>query len=134
MDSPSEIVTPSRQVFDGDVRSLQAPGTDGDFEVLVGHIPMLTSLRAGILTIKDGSGRSNYAVSGGFVEVMRHKATVLAETIEESGEIDLDRAKDAEARAEERLSTSGSEVDQFRARLALARAQNRIKASQSAAS
>ena len=122
------VVTPARQVFEGDVRSLQAPGTDGDFEVLVGHIPMLTSLRPGIVTVGDVGGRSSYSVSGGFVEVMRRKATVLAESIERVEDIDLDRACQAETRAQQRLESAGSSVDVARAQAALARAQNRIKA------
>ena len=125
------VVTPARQVFEGDVRSLRAPGTDGDFEVLIGHVPMLTSLRPGIITIRDGGGRSMYAVSGGFVEVMRHQATVLAESIERAEDIDLDRARQAEVRARERLESAGSSVDMVRAQSALARAQNRIRAAES---
>ncbi|MEE2708184.1 MAG: F0F1 ATP synthase subunit epsilon [Gemmatimonadota bacterium] len=122
------VVTPSRQVFEGAVRSLQAPGTDGDFEVLVGHIPMLTSLRPGIVTVGDAEGRSSYSVGGGFVEVMRRRATVLAESIERVDDIDLDRARQAETRAQERLDSAGPSIDVARAKAALARAQNRIKA------
>jgi len=124
------VVTPDRKVFEGDVHSLQAPGTDGDFEVLVGHVPMLTSLRPGILTVSAAGGRSSYSISGGFVEIMRRKASVLAESIERAEDIDLDRARQAETRAQQRLESEDSNVDAARAQAALDRAQNRIRTAQ----
>ena len=125
---PLEVVTPTHQIYEGGVRSLQAPGVDGDFEILIGHIPMITALKTGIMTIRDGSGRNMYAVSGGFVEVLRHQATVLAETIERVEDIDVDRARQAETRARERLGSGKTDVDINRAQSALNRALNRIKA------
>jgi F-type H+-transporting ATPase subunit epsilon len=115
--------------YEGAVRSFQAPGTDGEFEVLTGHVPMLTSLRPGILTIRDTESRHNYAISGGFVEVLRHQATVLAEAVERADEIDLDRAQQAEERARQRLESGGQKLDLDRAKASLDRALNRIKAS-----
>jgi F-type H+-transporting ATPase subunit epsilon len=126
---PLEVVTPTQQVYEGGVRSLQAPGVDGDFEVLIGHIPMITALKTGVITIRDASGRNIYAVSGGFVEVLRHQATVLAEAVERVEDIDIDRARQAEIRARERLDSGKSDVDIIRAQSALGRALNRIKAS-----
>ena len=123
------IVTPSSMTFEGEARSVLAPGTDGYFEVLIGHVPMLTSLRPGILTIRNGDGRTQYTVSGGFVEVLRSQVTVLAETIEEVGAIDLDRARQAEERARGRLESAEEGVDVERAKASLDRALNRIKAS-----
>lgn len=123
------IVTPSSMAYEGEVRSVLAPGTDGYFEVLIGHVPMLTSLRPGLLTIRDDDGRTRYAVSGGFVEVLRSQVTVLAETIEEVSAIDVDRAQQAEARARGRLDSDEEGVDVERARASLDRALNRIKAS-----
>ena len=123
------IVTPSSMAFEGEVRNVLAPGTDGYFEVLIDHVPMLTSLRPGVLTIRNDDGRTQYTVSGGFVEVLRSQVTVLAETIEEVGAIDLDRARQAEERARRRLESAEEGVDVDRARASLDRALNRIKAS-----
>ena len=123
------IVTPSSMAFEGEVRNVLAPGTDGYFEVLIGHVPMLTSLRPGVLTIRNDDGRTQYTVSGGFVEVLRSQVTVLAETIEEVGAIDLDRARQAEERARRRLESAEEGVDVDRAKASLDRALNRIKAS-----
>ncbi len=126
---PLVIVTPSSMTFEGEVRSVLAPGSDGYFEVLIGHVPMLTSLRPGVLTIRNDDGRSEYTVSGGFVEVLRSQVTVLAETIEEVRAIDVDRARQAEERARQRLGSGEEGVDIERAKTSLNRALNRIKAS-----
>ena len=127
---PLVIVTPSSVAYEGEVRSVLAPGTDGYFEVLIGHVPLLTSLQPGILTIRNDGGRSRYTVSGGFVEVLRAQVTVLAETIEEVGSIDVERAKQAEERARQRLGSGEEGVDAERAKASLDRALNRIRASQ----
>ena len=66
---PLAIVTPSSMIFEGEVRSLLAPGVEGYFEVLIGHVPMLTSMRPGVMTIQSDEGRTQYTVSGGFIEV-----------------------------------------------------------------
>ena len=127
---PLVIVTPSSMAYEGDVRNVLAPGTDGYFEVLIGHVPMLTSLRPGILSIRNEDGRTRYAVSGGFVEVLRSQVTILAETIEAEGDIDVARAQRAEKRARQRLDSDDEGVDVERAKSSLDRALNRIKASQ----
>ena len=127
---PLVIVTPSSMAYEGEARSVLAPGADGYFEVLIGHVPMLTSLQPGVLTIRNADGRTRYTVSGGFVEVLRAQVTVLAETIEEVGDIDVERAKQAEERARQRLGSGEEGVDLGRARASLDRALNRIKATQ----
>ena len=127
---PLVIVTPSNMAFEGEVRSVLAPGSDGYFEVLIGHAPMLTSLQPGLLTIGNADGRTRYTVSGGFVEVLRSQVTVLAEAIEEVSAIDVERARQAEERARQRLDTDEEGVDAERAKASLNRALNRIQASQ----
>ena len=127
---PLVIVTPSDMAFEGEVRNVLAPGTDGYFEVLTGHVPMLTSLQPGLLTIRNDEGRTQYTVSGGFVEVLRSQVTVLAEAIEDVSAIDVERARQAEERARQRLNSDEEGVDVERAKAALNRALNRIQASQ----
>jgi F-type H+-transporting ATPase subunit epsilon len=128
---PLVVVTPTRLVYEGEVRSFQVPGAEGYFQVLIGHVPMLASLQSGLLTIQDGGGHTVYALSGGFVEVLRHQATILAEAVERADEIDVERARQAEARARQRLESGAPGVDVARARAALVRALNRIKAAES---
>ena len=124
-----EVVTPERVAYSGQVASLQAPGSEGSFGVLAGHIPLLTSLQIGRLRFVEEDGNEvQMAISGGFVEVGREQVAVLAETAERVEEIDVARAEAARQRAEERLARAREErVDVARAEAALARAVNRIR-------
>ena len=126
-----EIVTPERVVYSGQVTSLQAPGTEGSFGVMAGHMLLLASLDIGVLRFADEGGEGvQMAVSGGFAEVGRERVTVLAETAESAEEIDVQRAESSRQRAEERLANRGDgKVDAARARAAFMRAQNRLKIS-----
>ena len=122
-----EVVTPERVAYSGQVASLQAPGSEGSFGVLAGHVPLLTSLQIGRLRfVEEGGSEIQMAISGGFVEVGREQVAVLAETAERAEDIDVDRAREARARASERLNKR-EEVDAARAEAALARALNRLK-------
>lgn len=124
-----EVVTPERVAYSGPVSSLQAPGSEGSFGVLAGHIPLLTALQIGRLRfVEEGGSEVQMAVSGGFVEVGRTQVAVLAEAAERLEEIDVERAEAARRRAEERLAQVQEEqVDVARAQAALARAINRIR-------
>ena len=124
-----EVVTPERVAYSGQVASLQAPGSEGSFGVLAGHIPLLTSLQIGRLRFVEEDGNEvQMAISGGFVEVGREQVAVLAETAERVEEIDVARAEAARQRAEERLARAREErVDVARAEAALARAINRLR-------
>ena len=124
-----EVVTPERVAYSGQVASLQAPGSEGSFGVLAGHIPLLTSLQIGRLRfVEEGGTEVQMAISGGFVEVGREQVAVLAETAERVEEIDVARAEAARQRAEERLARAREErVDVARAEAALARAINRLR-------
>ena len=123
-----EIVTPSGTVYSGSVESLQAPGGQGSFGVLARHAPMIAGMTTGSLAFTEaGAGEGRVmACSGGFVEVLGDRVTVLAETAEFGDEIDLGRAEAAAARARQRLAQQ-SGVDRARAEAALARALVRIR-------
>ena len=124
-----EIVTPERVIYSGQVASLQAPGSEGGFGVLAGHMPLLASLQVGLLRFaEEGGNEVQMAVSGGFTEVGREQVTVLAETAERAEEVDIQRAESSRQRAEERLARRHEEqVDVTRAQAALSRAINRLK-------
>ena len=125
-----EIVTPEKRVYSGRVERFKAPGTEGSFGVLARHAPLLTSLTLGQLTFLDKEGKvRRMAISGGFAEVGRNQATVLAETAEFVEEIDVARARAARGRAQERLEQKEEGVDLARAQAALARALNRLRMS-----
>jgi len=124
-----EVVTPEKYVVDEEVQIAVAPGTLGEFGVLIGHTPFLTTLKAGEMHYTDASGAQRYVfVSGGFAEALPNKVTVLAESAERRRDIDSDRAKAAMERAQERLAQSQAEdIDFTRAKAALERALHRIR-------
>jgi F-type H+-transporting ATPase subunit epsilon len=117
-------VTPDKIVFEQDVTSIIAPGMVGYLGILTDHAPLITPLVPGKLEVKDTHGqKSDFFVSGGFLEVSKNVATILADAIEQPSEIDVQRAKRAEERAKERLKHRESpNIDVARAEAALLRA------------
>jgi len=73
------LVAPERQLFSGDVDQVDAPGAEGDFGVLAGHAPFMTTLREGTVTITDGGTRRAFTIQGGFADVTGEGLTILAE-------------------------------------------------------
>ncbi len=75
-----EILSPERKIFSGNVYGIQLPGTEGSFEILENHAPMIASLGKGKMKIiKDRNQADLYEISAGFVEILNNKATVLIE-------------------------------------------------------
>ena len=129
-----EVVTPDKAVVSDDSQMVVAPGTYGEFGVLPGHTSFLTTLKTGMLRYKDASGSERLVfVNNGFTEVLPHKVTVLAESAERRRDIDVERAKAAVKRAEERLREASrrEDVDFRRAQAALQRAVTRIRVAES---
>ena len=101
-----EIVTPSRQLYNGEAQMVTMPGIEGRMGVLGGHAPLLTTLNIGEITLHQADGETEYlAVSGGVVEVRPDKVIILARSAERADEIDVARAEAARQRAEEALRT-----------------------------
>jgi F-type H+-transporting ATPase subunit epsilon len=121
------VVTPERSLVNEQVDELQIPGAEGYLGVLPGHAPLFTELKVGELSYRKGSNWTSLAVAWGFAEVLPDQVRVLAETAERAQEIDLERAKRAKERAEERLRQGGTDLDYDRARIALQRAMIRIQ-------
>ena len=90
-----EIVTAERGVYSEDVNSVLAPGTEGELGILPNHSPLLTTLKPGELRVEKDGNQTYLAVSGGFMEVLGNKVTVLADTAERLDEIDSERAEQA---------------------------------------
>ena len=125
-----EVVTPEKSVVSENVQIVMAPGTLGEFGVLSGHTPFLTTLKTGALKYKDESGRERFVfISSGFAEALPDRVTVLAESAERRKDIDIQRAKAAIERAEKRLQAQSKEeeIDFQRAKAALLRAISRIQ-------
>ncbi len=108
-----ELVTPYKKALSEEVDEVTAPGTLGEFGILPGHTPMLTTLKIGELSYRKGGENFHLAVNWGYVEVENDKVTVLVETAEPADEIDLERAKAALGRAEEALKKLVSEDKDF---------------------
>ncbi len=109
-----ELVTPYKKVLTEEVDEITATGALGEFGVLPGHAPFLTSLKIGELSYKKDGVISHLALNWGYFEVENDKVTVLVETAEKADEIDLERAKLALGRAEEALKKLNPEDKSFR--------------------
>ena len=123
-----EIVTPEKIVYSADVTSIYAPATLGGIGILPGHTALITGLTIGQLRITPAGGNEEQLfVSGGFLEINHDKAVILAKSAEKRKDIDVERAKEAKARAEERLNSRTEGLDVDRAEAALKRAITRLK-------
>lgn len=123
-----EIVTPKKIFFSGEIKSITVPGTNGSFQVLKNHAPLISTFEIGILTIDTKSNKLIYATGGGTIEVLNNKIQVLADSLETVDEIDVSRAENALERAKNKLSNINKEnIDVARAEAAMARSLNRIK-------
>ncbi len=97
-----EIVTPERVVLKEEILQLTVPTKTGEITILPNHIPLVASLMPGVIHIKKKNGESEVmSVSGGFLEVLRDKVVILADTAERAEEIDLAQAEAAHKRAAE---------------------------------
>jgi F-type H+-transporting ATPase subunit epsilon len=89
-----ELVSPEKLLFSGEVEQVDVPGAEGDFGVLAGHAPVVTTLRPGILTLYAGGNEQKIVVLGGIAEVSAAGLTILADVAESVA--DIDRAMIAE--------------------------------------
>jgi F-type H+-transporting ATPase subunit epsilon len=108
-----EMVTPYKHVLSRDVDEVTAPGTMGEMGILPGHTPILTTLKIGELSYRQGNQNYHVAINWGFVEVEDDKVIVLVETAEPADEIDLERARAALGRAEAALKKLNPEDKDF---------------------
>ena len=122
-----EIRTPEQLIYEGNVTSIRAPGVEGNFEILAGHLPFLTALDIGEIRIRESKSPQLMAISGGVFEVLRTGVTALVETAEWASEIDVERAENARDRAQTQLAALAPDLNRPRAEAALARARNRLK-------
>ena len=123
-----EIVTAEQVVYSEDVNSVLAPGTDGELGILPNHSPLLTTLKPGGIRVDKDGDEIYMAISGGFMEVLGNKVTILADTAERLEDIDSERAEQALTRAQDLLNnTSSSDIDLQRALSSMRKSQARLK-------
>ena len=109
------IITPERCLLkEVQARIVTLNGSEGQIQILPGHAPMIGTLEAGLFSYEAISGDPTGVISSGFFEVRDDVVTVMAETLELSGEIDVSRAKAAQERAEKTLRDSAFDEAVFR--------------------
>ena len=120
------ILSPDRLVSDITTNELLVPGSQGFMTILPGHAKLVCELGTGVLQVEPSSEGDKYFIAGGYLEVDSDDIAVIADVVEKREEIDVDRAKSSQGRAESRLSGSDGDVDLDRASKSLKRAEERI--------
>lgn len=120
-----EIYTPFGKYFDRYVDEIVVATEEYVLGILPNHAPLIAKVRVSKLTIIQNGNRKCYAVGEGLVNVSKDGVVLLLESIESKDDIDINRARDAKKRAEERLAALVN-IDVERAQRALTRANNRI--------
>ncbi|MSU76059.1 ATP synthase F1 subunit epsilon [Patescibacteria group bacterium] len=95
------VVTAEGTVEEADATSVTVPTADGEITVLPEHIPLVSVLEPGVVTVRVSKQERHVAVSGGFVQVVKDSVTILADTAERADQIDVRRAEAARKRAED---------------------------------
>lgn len=123
-----KIIEPDGMFFEGEGEFLEFTSVEGRMGVYKNHIPLTTILEPCVIKIHANGEVKKAAVMGGFIEIQKERITILAEDANWPEEIDVERAKAAKQRAEERLSKKEAGLDVVRAEAALKRAMARIGA------
>ena len=123
-----KMIEPDGMFFEGEGEFLEFTSVEGQMGVYKNHIPLTTILEPCVVKIHANGEIKKAAVLGGFIEIQKERITILAEDANWPEEIDVERAKAAKQRAEERLSKREAGLDVVRAEAALKRAMARIGA------
>jgi len=107
-----EIVTPEKILYQGDVDQITLNTASGKISVLPHHVNLFTKIVPGELLLKIESREQYLAITGGFLEVSNNKVTILADYAVHADDIDVDKALDAQKRAEELLKKKEESMDE----------------------
>lgn len=121
------VVTPDGPVLEDTYDMVSCVAENGELGILPGHVPLVAPLTISAIRLKRENSTDQIAVNGGFLEVRPDKVTILAQSAEKPTDIDIERAKEAKTRAEQRLQSEEDHIDFKRAELALKKAMNRLK-------
>lgn len=111
---PFELVSPERLVFSGQVTEVIVPGSEGEFGVLAGHAPFVSTLKPGVLTILGDGAPKKLFVRGGFAEANPTGLTVLAETATPLSEIRHEHLAQLIRDAEEDVADARTDAERLR--------------------
>ena len=124
-----ELVSPERLLVSESVEMVVVPGTEGDFGVLGGHAPTVSSVRAGVVAVyENGTVTARFFVAGGFAEVTPERCTVLADDAVPMGEIDRAAVGKTLPDLRDEVAAARDEAEKDAAEKALAIAEAKIVA------
>ena len=112
-----DLVSPERRLASGQVTSVQIPGVEGDLTAMPGHMPMITTLRPGVLRVSSEDGDQDYVVTGGFAEigeglsVLAEKAVLRSEMTQETYDEMIKEAENFYGKAKETFENQPGPVD-----------------------
>lgn len=122
-----KVITPEGVKLETSLRSIVVRTVDGDIEVLPHHMPLISPLANGIVTLDDLNAKEQCFCGKGIIKVTENDVTLIVSSFNTKEEIDLERAKRARERALSHLNDKESGYDKKRAQDALERAEYRIK-------
>ena len=122
-----EIVTPERLYFSGEVDEVNVPGAEGYLGILPGHAPLLSELRIGVISYRQGSQESHLFCSWGFAEVLPDRVSVLAEVVKSPDQIDVELTRAERDKTEKLLRSLDEDVDYAQAMDALQQAEVQLE-------
>lgn len=121
-DMQLDIITPIKPVLSEEIEQVTLPTESGEITILPNHVPLLTKVKPGELSIVRNKKKSFFAITGGFLEVKANKITILADYAVRAEDIEIAKAKQAQERAEDAMKQKGSDRDFAQAQAELARA------------
>ena len=125
------VISPDRIFYEGEAIMLELNTVDGIVGIYKNHMPMTYIIEPGVMRITESEeSMKEAALHSGFIQILQEEITVLAEAVEWPDEIDENRAKEAQVRAERRLAMKEANLNAQRAELALRRALTRQEVKQ----
>lgn len=97
------LITPVKTILSEEVDELTVPTYTGEISILPNHIDLLTKVSPGEMVIKKGNKTDNFVITGGFLEVSKNNVNLLADYVVRASEIEVTKAKEAQARAEKSM-------------------------------
>lgn len=122
-----KIITPLGLYKEGEVGGVHVRTVEGETTILPNHMPIVAMLTTCKCSLMEGNEYKDYAIAGGLLQFADNEMRILADAIEGREEIDIERARHAKQRAEERLKKMDNRTSMKRAEVALAKAITRIK-------
>lgn len=125
-----KVICPDRMFYEGEASMVELRTSEGEVGIYKNHIPMTMIIAPGVLRIKEEQETKEAAIHAGFIQVLPEEITILAEVAEWPDEIDINRAREAKARAEKRISEKHPDINVLRAEVALKKSLVRLELGQ----